>query len=349
MKNLPLLSLAILCLAFACETDTDILAESAEQAFYTYNTEQQFSTTESFVIDFEEFNTGDIVSEIYIMDPFENTEVAGITMAFPNSNAAMIFDSSNPTGGDYDIGTPNESYGGPGIGNGGASNDTALGNILILSEDLDASDPDDIFEIGASFVFDFSANENVTLNTFDILDIEASSNPTVVNLYDFEENILFTKEVTPGGDNSKMTIDLENTNGVAFMEIIMNSSGAIDNIALDLETEEACVECDSSIVELTFKYNGFEQQAPIRIETPEGEIIFDSIIQRHEEFTVTGNISDGTFGNEIIIYIENEQIAVLTTDCSQVIGPGYYIEGLELISGTTQTGRQLCPVEISIG
>ncbi|WP_299119923.1 hypothetical protein [uncultured Winogradskyella sp.] len=349
MKNLRLLSLATLCIVFACETDTDIVAESAEQTFYTYNTNQQFSTIESFVIDFEDYNTGDIVSEIYIMDPFENAQVAGITMAFPNSNAAMIFDSSNPTGGDFDIGTPNEIYGGPGIGNGGASNDTALGNVLILSEDLDASDPDDIFEIGASFVFDFSANANVTLNTFDILDIEESSNPTIVTLYDIEENVLLSKGVTPGGDNSKTTVDLENTSDVAFMEIIMNSSGAIDNIALEMETEEACVECDSSIVELTFMYNGFTQQAPIRIETSEGEIIFESILQLNEEFTVTGNALDGTFGSEIVIFIENEQVAVLATDCSQIIGPGYYIQGLILVSGTTQTGSQLCPVEISIG
>lgn len=349
MKNLPLLSLAMLCVVFACETDTDIGSEFVEQTFYEYNTEQQFSTTESFIIDFEDFNTGDIVSDISIIDPFENAQVVGITMALPNSNSAMIFDSSNPTGGDFDIGTPNESYGGPGIGDGGASNDTPLGNVLILSEDLDANDPDDIFEIGASFVFDFSTNDNVTLNAFDILDIEESSNPTVVILYDFEQNVLFSKDVTPGGDNSKMTVDLENTSGVAFMEIIMNSSGAIDNIALELETEEPCVECDSSIVELTFRYIGGSQQAPVRIESLEGEVIFDSTLQINEEFTITGSTSDGTFESEIVVFIENEQQAVIATDCSQVIGPGFFLPGLMVVSGVTQTGSQLCPVEILIG
>ena len=31
---------------------------------------------------------------------------------------AMIFDSSNPTGDDDDLGTPNEDFGGPGVGKG---------------------------------------------------------------------------------------------------------------------------------------------------------------------------------------------------------------------------------------
>ncbi len=343
MKNLPQLSLALLCCLFSCETDTAIDVSSN----FVYNTNEQFLTTESFIIDFEAFNTGDIVSEIFISDPFKNAQVAGITMAFPDSNAAMIFDSSNPTGNDFDIGTPNEIYGGPGLGNGGASNETALGNVLILSEDLDATDPDDIFEIGASFVFDFSANTNVTLNSFDILDIEESSNPTLVNLYDLEDNIVFSKEVIPGGDNSKVLVDLNGTSGVAFMEIIMNSSGAIDNIAFDLEMEEACVACDSSIVELIFKYTGGLSEASIRFETEEGDVIFDNTLQLNEEFTISGNATDGTFESGIIIFIENEVVASLATDCSETIGPGYIITGLEVISGVTQTGGQLCPVQIA--
>jgi len=344
MKHLLLLALVISLLFFSCEAEVDSQPEM--QPSFAYDTSQQYLTTEVFVIDFEDFNSGDIVSEIFLTDPFENAGVSGVTMAFPNSNAAMIFDSSNPTGGDYDIGTPNEMYGGPGIGNGGASNYVALGNVLILSEDLDASDPDDILEIGASFVFDFSANEDVTLKTFDILDIEASNNPTVVNLYDTNNTIIFTDEVIPGGDNSKTTVDLQNTANVAFMEIIMNSSGAIDNIALELETEEPCVECDSSIVQLELKYIGGLPEANIRFETTQGDIIFDSVVALDETFIITGNNADGTFSSELLVFINNQQVDVLTTDCSQVIGPGYILDSLEVTSGTTQSGGQLCPVQI---
>ncbi|WP_282041287.1 hypothetical protein [Winogradskyella flava] len=349
MKKLSFTLLALLCFVFSCETDPDVSPEVEQQIFYAYVTTAQFSTTESFIIDFEQFNPGDIVSEISITDPFENAQVAGITMAFPNSNAAMIFDSSNPTGGDYDIGTPNESYGGPGIGNGGASNDTALGNVLILSEDLDSNDPDDIFEVGASFYFDFSANANVTLHTFDILDIEESSNPTVVALYDLDGNILLSKEITPGGNNSKVKVDLENTSGVAFMEIIMNSSGAIDNISLELETEENCVDCDSNITQLVFEYVGFSPQAIVRIETSDGQLIFENTLQVNEEFTLTGNNTDGTFSDSIVLFVDGEQVDILATDCSEVIGPGLFIPGLEIVSGTTLSGGQLCPVETTGG
>ncbi|WP_411895191.1 hypothetical protein [Winogradskyella sp. A2] len=347
MKNLPQLSLALLCVLFACEKDTDLNAQLNADPLFVYDTEQQFLVTESFLIDFEEFTAGDFVSEITITDPFENAQVEGITLAFPNSNAAMVFDSSNPTGGDFDIGTPNAMYGGPGVGAGGASNDTALGNVLILSEDLDASDPDDIFELGASFFFDFSANTTVTLNTFDILDIEESPNPTVVNLYNLEGELIFSEAVTPGGDNSKVAVNLQSTPNVAFMEIIMNSSGAIDNIALDMEIEEPCVDCDSNIVELSFRYNGFLQGVPIRVETPEGEILLEGALETNAEFTVTMSELDGTLGKDLIVFVDNEQVSTLATNCSQVIGPGYLFGDFEIIDGFTETGGQLCPVVIA--
>ncbi len=348
MKKLTLLLFVLLCFVYSCETDsndTTIDSEVIPEPTYRYITDQQVTTTESFIIDFESFNAGDIVSEISITDPFENFGVNGITMAFPNSNAAMIFDSSNPTGGDFDLGTPNELYGGPGIGNGGASNDTALGNVLILSEDLDASDPDDIFEIGANFRFDFSANDAVTLNGFDILDIEDTANTTTVTLYDLDENILFTTDIAPGGDNSKTAVDLENTANVAFMEIVMNSSGAIDNIALELENEEPCDTCESSIASLSFKYIGFEPQATVLIQTVEGTILFNELVSSNDEFTITG-ASGGPIGSAIELFLDEEQIANLPTDCSLALGPGFYLNGLEIIGGVTETGGQLCPVEI---
>ena len=77
---------------------------------------------------------------------------------------AMIFDSAHPTGGDFDLGTPNEQYpGGVGVSDDdinnptldhGASNDTARGNVLIISEDGDSGDPDDN-ETGGIILFKF--------------------------------------------------------------------------------------------------------------------------------------------------------------------------------------------------
>ena len=67
----------------------------------------------------------------------EAWDVAGSTIGLP-----IAFDSSNPPGTDYDLGTPNERYGGPGLGDGGDTNDEPLGNLLVRAEDLSDDDGD---------------------------------------------------------------------------------------------------------------------------------------------------------------------------------------------------------------
>ena len=42
--------------------------------------------------------------------------VNGILPSDPTTNRCIIFDSDNPTGGDFDLGSPNEDFGGPGQG-----------------------------------------------------------------------------------------------------------------------------------------------------------------------------------------------------------------------------------------
>ncbi|WP_461587147.1 hypothetical protein [Winogradskyella sp.] len=343
MKNYNYILPLFMVIILACEDNI----EPNTQMSYSYNTNQQITTTESYIIDFEAFNPGDFVSNVTIPISNSNIEVYGSTMAFPNANAAMIFDSSNPTGNDFDLGTPNEIYGGPGIGSGGSSNDTALGNVLILSEDLDTSDPDDIYEIGAKFTFNFSNIDNLTLVGFDILDIEVSNNPTVINLIDSLGNIFYSQEVMANGDNSKYYVDLLNTSGASYMEIIMNSSGAVDNIALEIENEVPCVTCDSSIAELSFTYIGGLEQASIRFETISGDIIFENTVLLNEEFTIYGDENNGAFSSDLLVFINDQQTDILATDCSQIIGPGFVISGLEVTYGETITGGQLCPAQLS--
>lgn len=109
-------------------------------------------STKAFHLDFEEYSKGDILSDLG----------NGVTVTAKRRKrkngpyidaTAMVFDSSNPSGGDWDLGTPNQNFEtspgvkGPGIGSGGASgvyqNDVPLGNVLIVSEDNDSLDPDD--------------------------------------------------------------------------------------------------------------------------------------------------------------------------------------------------------------
>lgn len=196
-------------------------------------------SSDMVIIDFEEFSVGDIVSTtspqgcagqigVFALNPDPNVA---------NTNAAMVFDSSNPTGGDVDLGSPNSLYGGPGISADGdqASNDTALGKVLIITEDFDSTDPDDSYVAGSYYEFDFSGYGNgaVEMVGFDMLDLDppgANDLPTIVKLFDSSDNLLFEKELQPGEDNSKQFVDLENTSSVSKMVLELNNSGAIDNI-----------------------------------------------------------------------------------------------------------------------
>src|SRR5690606_20145931 len=71
------------------------------------------------LIDFDthtpSLSAGDIISEVFSTDGTGPIKVEGINpRPAVATNAAMIFDTNNPTGGDPDLGTPNETFGGPG-------------------------------------------------------------------------------------------------------------------------------------------------------------------------------------------------------------------------------------------
>lgn len=240
MKKISLLLAGILLLFTACNE------EPYEGKNLQGNTNLQAGIPDDAqIIDFEEFAPGDIISTINPGDCIGSIELFSVNPDFPDSNAAMAFDSSNPTGGDVDLGTPNDSFGGPGISAEGPqpSNDTELGIVLINSEDLDGSDPDDSYVEGSQHEFDFSGYGmgEVVLYGFDFLDLEGpgaggdSGLPTMVTLYDATDVVLLQKEIPFLADNSKQFVDLEATVGVAKMVIELNNSGAIDNIALKCE------------------------------------------------------------------------------------------------------------------
>ena len=211
------------------------------------------------VIDFEGLAEGSIVSSVAtggngISGPAVagSVSVFGLNPSFGGgTNAAMIFDSSCPPGGspsdcgggDDDLGTPNEAFGGPGVSNdgSGASNNTALGNVLIITEDLDSSDPDDADLVGARFDFDFSGwgSGKVTVNSLRVLDVEAVEPSAEIELFSGGPGGTLLApspiSVASTGDNGAVTVAI-GVSGVDFVRVTLNGSGAIDSI--DITPEE---------------------------------------------------------------------------------------------------------------
>ncbi|MGJ3240029.1 MAG: hypothetical protein ACFE0Q_15080 [Anaerolineae bacterium] len=163
-------------------------------------------------------------------------QFAGMTITThdPNNHPAMIFDTSNPTGGDPDLGTPNSDFGGPGHGQGGRSgapgeNSVPLGNVVIISEDGNSNDPDDNAR-GGQIIFEFDYPANVTYIYF--LDQDNGGVAATVTLYDENNSTLNAQQVNVpngGGDNGVFRVDLD-TSGVYRMVASLPGSGAIASV-----------------------------------------------------------------------------------------------------------------------
>ena len=194
------------------------------------------------IIDFEGIAPGTILSEVYGNLGSGPVLVSGYNPFLGDTNAAVIFDSSNPTGYDDDLGTPNEDFGGPGIGEGGKAgsefqNDLPQGNILIVAENLYDGDgdglvdiPDDADVTDSLLSFDFSAIGTVSMEGIYLIDVEADEPNAIVDFYDSDDNLIQTTLLPATGNNGAIRWIFGGVGGVARMTIDLNGSGAIDEI-----------------------------------------------------------------------------------------------------------------------
>ncbi|MGF1534976.1 MAG: alkaline phosphatase [Elainellaceae cyanobacterium] len=144
--------------------------------------------------DFEGLAAGTIVSD----------QITGFTVA-TSGPEAMIFDTANPTGGDFDL-----------------ASDT-LGGVLILSEDGNSDNPDDNANGGT---FQFTFDELVTLESIGVFDIERAG---IIVAYDESGSVLGVQESTVTGNNAVGTVEI-GLEGVSRVDVTLVNSGAITEL-----------------------------------------------------------------------------------------------------------------------
>lgn len=172
------------------------------------------------VADFEGQAAGTVVT-----NQFAGFAVEATNAVATEARQAMIFDTHNFTGGDSDLAADIRHR------------DTGVikdfGNVLIISEDGDSSDPDDAAD-GGQFVFTF--DNPVTFIGMDLIDINAAES-VQIQLLDLAGAVLFS-----GGNGATTTADNEyftstttpgGVAGVARAVITLSGSGAIDNVTFD--------------------------------------------------------------------------------------------------------------------
>ena len=137
-------------------------------------------------------------------------------VGFTPFNAPRVFDSSNPSTGDEDLGSPNGACptGGPGLGTEGQPGSTGencvpLGNVLIIQDAANQA-PDD-FEGGGFISMGFTkpVPEVFQLTLLDVEPGNLGTTYVIVGSENDQGNIDYTMIVFQGlGDNALQTIDL---------------------------------------------------------------------------------------------------------------------------------------------
>ncbi len=185
------------------------------------------------VIDFAGFGTGAVVTQL-ITDGVTSVSCVNNNPAHPNT--CITFDSSAPTGGDDDLGTPNQGFGGPGVGTGGepgevGANMSALGNLLIIAENDTDADSDGAVDVPD----DEGSGGTITMNFFQPREI------TSVRVVDIDVNEGGSIEVSIQGggtmsfplsklgNNSVQDVAI-NVEDVTSITVSIPGSGALSNV-----------------------------------------------------------------------------------------------------------------------
>ncbi|WP_111682704.1 hypothetical protein [Winogradskyella tangerina] len=112
---------------------------------------------------------------------------------------------------------------------------------------------------------------------------------------------------------------------------------------------DECDDCIGKVDHLTLNWdwhNDYRVRVYQRYEnTCYATKIFDEVVGANENFSLNGANSNGTFGKWIYIYVGNCYYTKIKTNCYLNIGPGYRRGVVEVVSGTSTHGGELCEYE----
>lgn len=174
----------------------------------------------------------------------EGVHISAVNNRNGHPDKALIFNSSSPTGGDYDLGTPNQAFFGPGIGSGGnPSNNVPLGNLVIIAEDdVDADnnglvdDPDDEAR-GGQIKLQFDCP--FTIYSIVLVDVDDGTGGSVIAC-ELENGGTTSVPIPNLGDNSVVTLPI-GVSKVKSLTISLKGSGALAAFSYKPDTAEFCV------------------------------------------------------------------------------------------------------------
>ena len=195
------------------------------------------------VIDFEGIAPGTIVEFLHNNEEFgfgygiSGATIEGRIIVFgfnpdfpPTTNTAMIFDATCPPGG-----VPADCSGGD-----GDLFNPVFGNTLIISEDLDSSDPDDADVVGSKFGFEYTElgdGSGADIATLEVQDVEEEETEDA-RMYFFEGGLggtlVGSVDIPETGDGNSLVVPI-GVEGVDAIEIDLQGSGTINNISLFAE------------------------------------------------------------------------------------------------------------------
>jgi len=184
------------------------------------------TSAQAIVIDFDDLAPGTVVDGS--ISDLVTITTDGFSSGSPD--VAVVFDTGNPTGGDFDLEAPFFTN------NPDIPNEYNPNNILIIQENgtcnATCANPDDDAN-GGIIKFEFSSP--VTINSIDVFDVEENESSGTFELYVFamgmDDELLGTFSIpVTGGDNTWDRVTFDGLTNVGTFGVMLAGSGAIDRL-----------------------------------------------------------------------------------------------------------------------